>query len=117
MTFSRHFDDNIHEWIETQEQGTLFNSIRRMNVSELDDFRDELNTECSLNPSFKRTQTFRISCKAAILRYSELKKAGARRIIQVGPPLTVANMLVAGIQGIIIGDIVADMISNWRERQ
>ena len=115
-TFTKHFDNDIQDWIETPGEQMLVDNVRKMDVKKLDDLLEKMNQEARVDPSAEHSHSFRVTAKAMMRRYQEFKRNGVCREVQVGPPLTIGSVALAGLSGIIIGDILGGLISDYRNR-
>lgn len=103
-TFTRYFDNPIREWIETPGQQTLVEGIRKMDVNALEDFRKDLNTEVSIDPSTQHTHAFKISCKTVIRCMQGCRHRGEALTATQGNAPSIFEVIEAGMMGAIIGD-------------
>lgn len=110
--FTPYFDQNINEHIQTPEEAERVRYIRDLDVDALDDFRLDLNTDAQIDPSVKQTRLFKISCKTVIRCIQKFRHLGQRPTKMVGPPPTIAQVIEAGMLGVIIGDEFAKRIKS-----
>lgn len=115
-TFTKHFDNDIQDWIETPGEQMLVDNVCKMDVKKLDDLLEKMNQEARVDPSAEHSHSFRVTAKAMMRRYQEFKRNGVCREVQVGPPLTIGSMALAGLQGAIAGTIIGSIWGNYSNR-
>lgn len=115
-TFTPYYNDNLRTWVNTVGQDNIVKRVPLMDVPELDTFKDDIVQECRVDPSFEHTHGCIVACRAMMRRYQEFKRLGVQRQVQVGPPLTFGNIFLAAVKGIIIGDVVSDVIIGSQKK-
>lgn len=102
MTFTRHFDNSIHEWIETPGQQTLVEGIRKLNANGLLEFHDDLQMDIKMNPSVGNSHTTKIAFKTCMRMVQEFKRKGIQPT--VASPLTAGDAMIGAMGGMIFAD-------------
>lgn len=112
--FTPYFDSSIEERINTQEEHNFREWVKTATVEQMDELHQQLKDDLAKRQvsGTKGTNVFKIACKAGTLRYQELERQGAKRNVYVGGPLTAGSILGAAVQGIIIGDLITDLITG-----
>ena len=99
-TFTKHFDNDIHEWIETPGQRDLVARIRGLNANDLNEFHDDLQMEVSIDPNCVNTHTMQIAFKTCMRMVHEFKRKG----IHPTKPVTVDDVIFGVMGGMMFAD-------------
>lgn len=108
--FTAYFDNSIKEQIDRVELHNLVVQIRGMSLEELEKYKNDLITETRIDPGFKNTKTFRVAAKTAIRRIQEARNRGEKLVKR--EPVTVGQVAMAALGGIIAGEIASDLWSG-----
>ncbi|MGY8770399.1 MAG: hypothetical protein ACKVH8_18440 [Pirellulales bacterium] len=110
MAFTRYFDNDIKEWIETQGEYDIAYTISNMELKDLDEFMGLLKAEARVEYELEKTHLCRVTCKKISRRYQEFKRNGVER-----NPVTWWNIAVTAVMGFIIGEIVTSLIFDRKK--
>ncbi len=74
--FKPYLNKFINETIHNRDEEKLFESIMKMDYEQLQDMRNDFNTECTIDNTYKLTSDFRITAKTGMRRADQLRKKG-----------------------------------------
>lgn len=114
MSFTPYFDGDIQEMIDSESMHTMVQMIKNANMQALDNYHQDIVTECAIDPSFERSKVCRVACKAIARGIQRCRHRGEYLIKDVGPPITLTGIISAAIDGWIIGDEFAKRWAGHR---
>ena len=109
MSFMRYFDDSINEYIDTQEERNLVESIKSSKLVQLKRINDDARTECLIDPNFKGSKRYRLIGKSVARGIQACRNRGDQSTNR--DPVTLLGVISAAMEGYIIGD---EFARRWK---
>lgn len=104
MSFTPYYDSDIQETIDNQSMHEMVEMIKSANMQALDDYHQDMVTECTIDPSFERSKVCRVAAKAIARGIQRCRYRGEYLIKDIGPPVTAWGIIASAMEGYIIGD-------------
>jgi hypothetical protein len=102
MSFKPYYDKWIYEWIEDEYLDIEIRKIYRMNLDELKDFSDSLETRAILESGYEHSYECRVIGKTVIKAIDIAVKKGQR----LTPKVSLLGCFGAVMEGIFRSDLV-----------